>query len=448
MIKFLSSIKLTISLLILIIVLSVIGTLIPQGETPGFYRHYSPGWSGIILGLQFDHLYRSPLFLSLAFLFLLNILFCSSQKLPAKFRQVRGQNEFNQVEGQSGSDKKFVTGFSDWLGFEPDSLAAGLKQKRYRVKIEEASGQKTLLAQKGRLGLFGPEIVHLALVIIIIGGLISALFSQRISLALSEGQTAELPGKNFSVRLDRFTTDYYPDGSVKGWQSLVSIIEQGRVKKQKTVEVNRPLKYGGLNFFQMSYGFDWDQTQVELEIKGTDLAASNLRLRAGEKVQIGPGLTLSLITFIPDFELDEEGQPASRSAEANNPAALVQVTREGQSVYRGWLFYYQPDLNRIQSQPDFNLEINLKKFEAPVFSGLEAAGDPGMNFVWSGSILLFLGLLACFYAGYRQLAIRVQPAGKPVLVARCRHNQAAFYQELEELLGQRPVGRINSARKK
>ncbi len=260
MIKFLSSIKLTIALLILIIILSVIGTLIPQGETPGFYRHYSPGWSGIILGLQFDHLYRSPLFLSLAFLFLLNILFCSSQKLPAKFRQARGQIEFNQVEGQSGSDKKFVTGFSDWLGFEPDSLAAGLKQKHYRVKIEEASGQKTLLAQKGRLGLFGPEIVHLALVIIIIGGLISALFSQRISLALSEGQTAELPGKNFSVRLDRFTTDYYPDGSVKGWQSLVSIIEQGRVKKQKTVEVNRPLKYGGLNFFQMSYGFDWDST--------------------------------------------------------------------------------------------------------------------------------------------------------------------------------------------
>jgi len=250
------------------------------------------------------------------------------------------------------------------------------------------------------------------------------------------------------VKLDRFTTDYYPDGSVKSWQSLVSIIEQGQIKKQKTVEVNRPLKYDGLNFFQMSYGFDWDKAQVELEIKGTDLTASNLTLGVGEKVQIGPGLTLSLITFIPDFEIDEEGQPASRSAEANNPAALVQVTREGQPVYRGWLFYYQPDLNRVQSQPDFNLEISLKKFEAPVFSGLEAAGDPGMNFVWSGSILLFLGLLACFYTSYRQLAIRVQPAGKPVLVARCRHDQAAFYRELEELLGQRPADRINSARKK
>jgi cytochrome c biogenesis protein len=438
LIKFLSSIRLTIVLLILIIILSVTGTLIPQGETPGFYQHYSPRWSGIILGLQFDHLYRSPLFLSLAFLFLLNILFCSSQKLPAKFRQIRGQIEFAPAEGQSGSEKKLTAGFADWLWFRPDSLAAELRKRHYRVKIEETSTQKTLLAQKGQLGLFGPEIVHLGIVIVIIGGLISALFSQRMTLALSEGQTVDLPGKTFSLRLDRFMTDYYPDGSVKSWQSLVSIIEQGQVKKQKRVEVNHPLKYDGLNFFQMSYGFDWDRTQVELEIKGNHPAVSNLTLKVGEKVEIGPGLALSLLTFIPDFELDQEGQPASRSAEANQPAALVQVTRDGQPVYRAWLFYYQPDLNRVQSQPDFKLEIRLKKFKAPVFSGLEAASDPGMNPVWLGSALLFLGLLACFYTGYRQLAVRVQPPAKPALTARSRRNQAAFYRELEELLSQRP----------
>ena len=447
MIRFLSSLKLTISLLILIILLSVIGTLIPQGEDPGFYQNYFPRWAGIILSLQLDHLYRSPLFLSLAFLFLLNILFCSLRQLPVKLKQIRGTIEFIPSEVKPAAVRRLASSFSDWFEVSPDSLLAELRQRHYRVKIKETGEKKTLLAQKERVGLFGPEIVHLAIMVIIVGGLISALFSQRIELALTEGQTVDLPGKSFSLRLDRFTTDYYPDGSVKSWKSLVSILEQGQVKKQKSVEVNHPLKYDGFNFFQMSYGFDWDQTKVELEIKSGKAAVRHLTLKVGEKVQLDSGLTLNLLNFIPDFTLDRGGRPTSRSAEANNPAALVLVTREETPIYQGWLFYYHPESNRIQRQPGLEMEISLKKFEAPLFSGLEAASDPGLNLVWLGCALLFLGLLACFYLNYRQIVIGLKPGDKPVFSAHSRHNQTTFYQELERLLEVRPDSAINSDRK-
>jgi len=447
LIKFLSSIRLAIVLLILIIILSVIGTLIPQGEQPGFYQNYFPRWSGLILSLQLDHLFRSPLFLSVAFLFLLNILFCSLRQLPAKFKQLRGPIKFTPTGGQPVRDRKLASDLSDWLMVSPDSLLRALREKHYNVKIKEANGQKILIAQKDRSGLFGPEIVHLGLIIIIIGGLISALFSQRIELALTEGQTVDLPGQSFSLRLDQFTTDYYPDGSVKSWKSMVSILEKDQVKKQKTVEVNHPLKYDGLNFFQMSYGFDWDRTKVELEIKGGGSTARGLTLNVGEKFQLEPGLTLNLLDFIPDFELDEGSRPASRSAEANNPAALVEVTKDRRPVYLGWLFYYHPELNQVQREPDLELEISLKKFEAPLFSGLEAASDPGLNLVWLGCALLFLGLLACFYLNYRQMVIGLRPGEKPVFSAHSRHNQTTFYQELERLLEVRPDSAINSDRK-
>ncbi|MBP6059360.1 MAG: cytochrome c biogenesis protein ResB [Candidatus Saccharicenans sp.] len=447
MIRFLSSLKLTISLLGLIILLSVIGTLIPQGEDPGFYQNYLPRWSGIILNLQLDHLYRSPLFLSVTFLFLLNIIFCSLRQLPAKFKQLRGEIESIPLGVQPAVNRKLATGFSDWFEASPDSLLAELRKRHYQIKIKEAGEKKTLLAQKEKPGLFGPEMVHLAILIIIVGGLISALFSQRIELALTEGQTADLPGKNFSLRLERFTTDYYPDGSIKSWKSLVSILDQGQVKKQKIIEVNQPLKYDGFNFFQMSYGFDWDRTSVELEIKSSNSAVRNLTLKVGEKVQLDSGLTLNLINFIPDFALDQAGRPTSRSAEANNPAVLVLVSREGAPVYQGWLFYYHPESNQIQQQPGSELAISLKKFEAPLFSGLEAASDPGLNLVWLGCALLFLGLLACFYLNYRQMVIGLRPGEKPVFSAHSRHNQTTFYQELERLLEVRPDSAINSDRK-
>ena len=447
MIRFLSSLKLAIFLLSLIILLSVIGTLIPQGEDPGFYQTYLPRWSGIILSLQLDHLYRSPLFLSVAFFFLLNILFCSLRQLPVKLKQLPGEIKFIPPGVQSAAVRKLASSFSDWFEASPDSLLAELRQRHYQVKIKKSGEKKTLLAQKERPGLFGPEIVHLAIMIIIVGGLISALFSQRIELALTEGQTADLPGKNFSLRLERFTTDYYPDGSIKSWKSLVSILEQGQVKKQKIIEVNHPLKYDGLNFFQMSYGFDWDRTKVGLEIISGNSAVRQLSLKVGEKVQLDSSLTLSLLNFIPDFTLDPGGRPTSRSAEANNPAALVLVTREGTPVYQGWLFYYHPESNQIQQQPGLELAISLKKFEAPLFSGLEAASDPGLNLVWLGCALLFLGLLACFYLNYRQMVIGLRPGEKPVFSAHSRHNQTTFYQELERLLEVRPDSAINSERK-
>ncbi|MDD8020822.1 MAG: cytochrome c biogenesis protein ResB [Acidobacteriota bacterium] len=448
MIRFLSSLRLAIILLILIIILSIIGTLLPQGETPGFYQNYFPHWSGVISGLQFDHLYRSPLFLSLAFLFLLNIIFCSIKQLPLKFKQLKGQIEFLPAGGQPVNHKKLAAGFSDWLWLLPNSLAEELRKRHYQVNIKESGGRKTLVAQKGWPGLFGPEFVHAGLIIIIIGGLISAFFSQRIPLALTEGQTVDLPGKSFSVRLDRFTTDHYPDGSVKNWKSLISIIDRGQVKEQKTIEVNRPFKYDGLNFFQMSYGFDWDRTKVELEIKDRSGMVRNLGVTVGERVQIEPEINLRLLNFIPDFGLDEKGQPVGRSAEANNPAALIQISRNGMPVYLGWIFYDHPDQARAYRQSDLNLEMSLKKFEAPLFSGLEAASDPGMNPVWLGSAVLFLGLLASFYFNFCQLAVRVEPSERPLFLASSRHHQTGFYQELERLLESRPAIAKNSARKK
>jgi len=429
-----ASLKLGIALLILIIILAIIGTLIPQEQGPEFYREHLPGSYGLIRFLDLDHLYRSPLFLSLVFLFLLNLLSCSLQQLPARFRRLRIRDEKILASGRQPSDKRDRSQLERWLERDPLRLVALFREKGYRVQTDSEENEKLFLARKGRPGLFGPELVHLGLIIIIVGGLISAIFSQRVSLALTEGQVEKIPGQTFSLRLDRFTTEYYADGSVKDWKSLVSVLENGQLRLQKTIEVNHPLKYGHLHFFQMGYGQDWDRAEVELEISGPGVQIRTVNLRVGEAEEPGTGIRVEVLNFLPDFGVKAGGQPFSRSTEPLNPAALVEISEGGRQVFLGWVFPPPQVASHYQRSSRPELKVSLKSFRAPAFSVLEASSDPGANLVWSGSVLLILGLLASFYLPYREVRIYQRTGHPPLYLVYARKNREDFQKEVDGLL--------------
>ncbi|MCX8159349.1 MAG: cytochrome c biogenesis protein ResB [Candidatus Saccharicenans sp.] len=432
--KFLTSVRLAIALLILIIVLATVGTFIPQEREAEFYQKNLPGISGLVLPLGLDHLYRSPLFLSLVFLFLLNLIFCSLQQIPAKFRRLKTDQEAILSASSIILEPQERSHLERWLETDLIQLTSIFRKRHYRVRVSATADGKTFLARKGWPGLFGPELVHLGLIIIIAGGLISAIFSQRISLALVEGQTEKIPGRDFSLRLDRFTTEYYPDGSVRDWKSLVSVLENDQVRLQKTIEVNHPLKYAGMSFFQMSYGHDWDRTLLELEIVWSQSRRRTVTLKVGETIHLEDGARLRALSFIPDFQVDDSGQAYSRSAEAANPAALVEMAEGDKQVFLGWVFHGHPELSRYQRRTGPELKVDLKNFSAPSFSVLEASSDPGTDLVWAGSGLLVLGLLASFYLPYREVRLKQRVGSPPVLLTYARKNRDAFHREVKTLL--------------
>lgn len=432
--RYLSSVRLAVVLLILIILLSIIGTLIPQGQELSFYQNYLPRVASLIVFLGFNHLYRSPLFLSLVFLFLLNLLFCSIKQLGAKLKRLKSKYGLAFDSSCELESEKIRLKLPKHLKADPNLLIFTLQKKKYQIKTATENDRKLILARKGIPGLFGPEIVHLGLMIIIIGGLVSALLSYRTSIAFIEGETAKIPGKNFSLRLDKFTTEYYPNGSVKDWKSSVSVIEDNQVRASALIEVNHPFKYGGLNFYQMSYGQDWEKAAVELEVKTKETPARRITLKAGEMTKIDPGLTIRVLSFVPDFQIDSAGQVFSRSPEPNNPAVLVEIQSEGQPAFSGWVFYLYQHFTSFHRKTRPDLEVTLKKFEAPVFSVLEASSDPGSKLVWIGSALLMLGLLFSFYLPYKELRILVDSSGQVRILPYARKNRDGFLREIDQLL--------------
>jgi hypothetical protein len=81
----------------------------------------------------------------------------------------------------------------------------------------------------------GPYVAHGGILIILLGGLLGALFGFRGSLTVPEGGESsvvwlEKGGRkvelDFRIRCNRFVVDYYPSGNPREYRSEVSLLDQ------------------------------------------------------------------------------------------------------------------------------------------------------------------------------------------------------------------------------
>jgi cytochrome c biogenesis protein len=424
--RFFSSLKLAIVLIILITLASILGTLIPQGRSPAEYSARYGSLSGLFTALKLTRLYQSGWYLGLLLLFALNIVVCSVIRIGAKWRRAFGAAEAADAQSLTASKVRSRFRLALPLAAAGDRLAKLLRARRYRVSRAASEGSLVLLARKRRLGWLGSDVVHIGLLVILAGGLTSGLAGRRSDLVLREGETVDVPRAGFSIRLDRFDTEYYPQGGVKDWKSTVTVIENGAPALTRIVEVNHPLVHRGVSFYQSSYGWDWSAPRLELEVrKRADASFSRtVTVKPGERAAVGDP-DVSYITvrgFVPDFIIGEGNKVQSRSEEPRNPAALVEAWKGEERVFSGWIFAKYPDFGQGHGgQSPSPLAVVLKKYEAGQYSVLEAARDPGANLIWLGSLFVTAGLFLAFYWPSREIRVVLEEAqGKVEVTAAGR----------------------------
>ncbi len=345
--KFFSSVKLAIVLLILITLASVLGTLVPQGRPAADYAARYGGWAGLFQTLQLTRLYSSGWYLALLVLFALNLVVCTVVRFGAKWRKAFGPAPATDPRALVPAKIKSQFRLSLPLAASGDRIRAALRAARYRTADSGDANRAVLHARKRRLGYFGSDIVHLGLLVILAGGFTSGLGGRRAEIGLLEGEAADVPNASFRVRLDKFETEYYPKGGVKDWKSTLTVLENGAPVLTRVVEVNHPLTYRGVSFYQASYGWDWQRSSVELEArKRADASFSKtVSLKLGERASVSdPDITaVSIRQFVPDFVRGEGGKVQSRSQEPRNPAAFVEAWKGEERVFAGWIFAKFPD---------------------------------------------------------------------------------------------------------
>lgn len=404
--KTFSSVKLAIFLLILITIASILGTLIPQQRTAAEYAARYGQISKLLVQLQITNLYHSFWYICLLFLFSLNITVCTLTRLSPKLKKTfkpKLEKETRKLLALKIHERYK----KNWdLTRTRDEVKKSLTGYRYRIKEDIEDERAFLLARKKALGPYGSDIVHLGLLVILIGGIISGAWGLRRQMNISEGQVLPVPNADFSLRLDKFETDFYPNGSVKDWRSTLTVIEGDKDLTSKTIEVNHPLAHKGFVFYQSSYGWDWQNPTLEIWVKKTSDSnfLEKMSLKMGEKHRLEEGDTeIALLNFIPDFIIGEKGEIATRSLEPNNPAAYIEGWQEEERVFSGWIFAKFPDFARMHSDKPSDFSFEFKDFQAGQYSGIQVSKDPGANFIWAGSVFLMLGLLLAFFWPTREI---------------------------------------------
>lgn len=243
--------------------------------------------------------------------------------------------------------------------------------------------------KKGKIGYL---ITHLSILIILSGSIIGNLAGFKDYLYLTEQETKRVPQTNFYIKLNKFWLEYYPDlQMIKNYKSKVTILEEGREILSKTIEVNHPLEYKGIRFYQASYEIDRIK-EITLSTEGKDF-----RVKIGQEVRIPQtDLVVKATDFVADFVM-EEGKVFSRSNELNNPAVLLEVYQNATFKYKEWVFYKFPEFHHTDKK---RLKFILKDFHPSYTTGLQIVKDPGVKVVWIGCVLLMIGLIISFTTSF------------------------------------------------
>ena len=440
LIRFFSSVKLAIILLIIITAASIIGTLIPQQRGLEEYLARFGQWANLFHRFQLTVLYQSSWFRALLLLFSLNIITCTLTRISPKLRRF--------FRPKIESEAKKILSFKIKERFRKPWKMERSKEEikrmfstfHYRLKEEKKENRIFFLARKKTMGWFGSDVVHIGLLVILAGGVISGLGGLRDNLTLSEGQALPVPDSDFQIRLDKFKTEYYPNGSVRDWKSTLTVIKEEKSLLTKTIEVNHPLSYEGYLFYQSNYGWDWRNPTVEIWVKKRSDSSflSKVEARIGEKVSIqDENIQFSVTHFIPDFVIDENNQITTRSLQPNNPAARIEGWQEDKQLFSGWIFAQFPDFERIHSTKETDLRFELKDFKTSQFSVLQVAKDPGVTWIWVGSSFLMVGLALAFYWPSREIRIILEETeGTTEVVAGgiSSKSREAFQAEFEKIM--------------
>ena len=444
--SFFISIRLTIFLLLILSVVCVIGTVVPQNDSPANYaRLYSPSTYNCIKKAGFDDAYHAWWFLFLLSSCTVNLVACSINRVPAVFKRLTQTKTILDDDAEKTIQfvKKFT--FKNQSPEKEKKLEEAIGQFLKKPTRIQSSGANHFFAEKGRISHLAFYMTHLGMITIIIGAILGILGFQGY-MQLFEGETSDTvyirkpqsaKKMDFALRCDKFEVTFYEKTRMpKDYKSTLTVIEDGKEVLTKIIEVNDPLIYKGIFFYQSSYGTGpGNRSQVHLRVSEISSGKSGEYDAAiGQTFTIGGTKDRVRVNkLVPDFAIDQQGQVFSRSDQIKNPAVNLTVIPEKTEPYSFWVFANYPDFHK---KPDKLYTISFVNVHPSYYTGLQVTRDPGVWTVWIGCILLTLGTYMAFFTNHRRIWLKIEEkdgSSHAVLAGSSSKNKQAFKDQFEKL---------------
>ncbi|XP_024021236.1 cytochrome c biogenesis protein CCS1, chloroplastic isoform X1 [Morus notabilis] len=426
----LSNLPLAIGEMFTVAALMALGTIIDQGEAPDFYFQKYPEENPFlgfftwrwVLTLGFDHVYSSPIFLGTLALLGTSLMACTYTTQIPLVKVARRWNFLHSAEAILKQE------FSDTLPrASVQDLGVILMGSGYEVFLKGPS----LYAFKGLAGRFAPIGVHLAMLLIMAGGTLSATGSFRGSVTVPQGLnfvvgdvlgptgflSAPTEAFNTEVHVNRFYMDYYDSGEVSQFHTDLSLYDlNGKEVLRKTISVNDPLRYGGITIYQTDWSFS--ALQILKDNEGPfNLAMAPLKIN-GDKKLFG--------TFLPIGDVNSPNVKGI-SMLARDLQSIVLYDQEGKFV----------GIRRPNSKLPIEINgTNIVIEDAIGSSGLDLKTDPGVPIVYAGFGALMLTTCISYLSHAQIWAF--QDGTAVVVGAKTNRAKAEFPDEMNRLLDQLP----------
>lgn len=371
LIDVLSSRRVSIYLFLILLAVSLAGALIPQNELPAYYgAHYRPWAVSAFRTFQLTDVYHAWYFILLLAYLVASLVTCTARRLP------RALAPFIKKPSIPPAFENLN------LRAELGSADVGRAEKAARrVAFGWRRVGDVLYGRRRPYALWGEVLTHAGLVVIFVGAFFR-LFGHRDTLFVFEGQSIVLPaeyGVGYELRADKVEETRDADtGRVLEYRTSARLLRGGEEVAAKEVEVNGPLRHGGLGIYQSnmdvmgSSGFVVDA--VKLTAGESVLAAAGSAFSwtlgdAGGTVTVAPGeaaplgdtgFQLRFLERYDHFITDEAGFRDDNPE--YNPAAFVNVISPSGAAAMGIIFELYPEFSVIKSSDeDFsNLPLAIK----------------------------------------------------------------------------------------
>jgi cytochrome c biogenesis protein ResB len=450
--------RFVITLIVLTFIAALLGAFIPQvsDKSPSYFEEWklkSPKTFYIVNLLQLNRVYTSVWFLSLVFIIMLSL----GYSLYSQVRRNLKRKDFTPPAAADWDsiDAKTV--------IEQESLMRFMRKKRYKLVHDKkmslrgaerrsnlngeiatpfglamTDSERILVFSKNSINRWGGVIFHSGLFLIIIAAIIGLAFQKRGFVQVMEGEVFSGMHEDFLVKdlgalqqrfdvgfktqLLRFHHEYWETGQIKDISSLVVIIDKDVKTKEKTINVNSPLKYNGINIYQ-SFDYGYALTFVLKRPDGSETVTHFLLDRPDRRTKPFVGKTdfprtpyIFRMKFYPDISMN--------SFYLGKPILYLQVLKGmNNPVFEGLVIPGNV----------MNIEGNLVRFHGiSHWSGLIYTKSPDMTPAYAGFFISCIGASIIFLLPYKEIFMS-HKGYMLSLYGRTNRYKPLFEEEMKEI---------------
>lgn len=461
--NFFSSVKVGVTLIVVTLIASIIGTILPQEGNLSIqipvnqYYEERYGWFGkIYYTLGFHDLYGSWWYLLLIASIGVSLVICSLDRVVPLYKALKNQ----KVTRNSGFLKRqrlYSEKQIDNIDGDFAIVKERLTKKRYKVMEENGN----LLAEKGRFSRWGPYINHIGLIIFLIGAMLRFApgFYVNEALWIKEGDTLAIPGTNkeyyltnhqFILELyDESDGDVYKEalnqkgGVVKNYQSNITLYKaEASLPGQKPklhkledyqIQVNKPLKFDQYAIYQSSYRLnEIAKMTFSLTDKESGQTFGDITIdltNPKENYDLGNGYRVELMSYFPDFQI-EDGEPSTKSSKPVNPAfAFKMITPDKPQGEVSFAAIQQT----IEPLGENKYKMTFKSVDTVNYSGLTVRKDLTLPIIALGGVIFLIGVAQGSFWYHRRIWLK-QENGVILLAGHTNKNWYGFAREVETIV--------------